>query len=60
MNGNVFFDSNVLIYHLSGISEAKKLIESAESGNIRGFINPIVASEVLFILHQSPNQYKIL
>lgn len=48
MSGNVFFDSNVLIYHLSGIPEAKALIQSVENGSIRGFINPIVVSEVLF------------
>ncbi|WP_297510751.1 type II toxin-antitoxin system VapC family toxin [Thermococcus sp.] len=45
---NVFFDSNVLIYHLGGIEEAKKLIRDVEDSKIRGFINPIVASEVLF------------
>ncbi|WP_148206241.1 type II toxin-antitoxin system VapC family toxin [Thermococcus gammatolerans] len=50
MNGemNVFFDSNVLIYHLGGVELAKPLIESVEDGRIKGFINPIVASEVLF------------
>ncbi|NJE61840.1 PIN domain-containing protein [Thermococcus sp. 21S7] len=45
---NVFFDSNVLIYHLGGIAKAKPLIESVETGEIKGFINPIVASEVMF------------
>ena len=45
---NVFFDSNVLIYHLGGIAKAKPLIESVETGGIKGFINPIVASEVMF------------
>lgn len=45
---NVFFDSNVLIYHLGGIKEAKSLIKDVEGDKIRGFINPIVASEVLF------------
>ncbi|ASJ08184.1 ribonuclease VapC [Thermococcus siculi] len=48
MSGNVFFDSNVLIYHLSGISKAKALVQAAEDGVINGFINPIVTSEVLF------------
>ncbi len=48
MSGSIFFDSNVLIYHLSGIQEAKALIQSVENGSIRGFINPIVVSEVLF------------
>lgn len=45
---NVFFDSNVLIYHLGGIAKAKPFIESVENERIRGFINPIVASEVMF------------
>ncbi|WP_297519720.1 type II toxin-antitoxin system VapC family toxin [Thermococcus sp.] len=45
---NVFFDSNVLIYHLGGIEDAKELIRDVEGDKIRGFINPIVASEVLF------------
>ncbi|ASJ11403.1 type II toxin-antitoxin system VapC family toxin [Thermococcus thioreducens] len=45
---NVFFDSNVLIYHLGGIEKARSLIESVENGDVRGFINPIVASEVMF------------
>ncbi|NJE85456.1 PIN domain-containing protein [Thermococcus sp. CX2] len=45
---NVFFDSNVLIYHLGGIPKAKPRIESVENGKIKGFINPIVASEVTF------------
>jgi len=45
---NVFFDSNVLIYHLGGIEKARPLIESVENGDLMGFINPIVASEVMF------------
>ena len=32
----VFFDSNVLIYHLGGVAEAKPLIESVNIGEIRG------------------------
>ncbi|WP_064496685.1 type II toxin-antitoxin system VapC family toxin [Methanocaldococcus jannaschii] len=44
----IFFDSNILIYHLCGKVEAKKLIEKVENKEICGFINPIVISEVLF------------
>jgi len=47
-NNKIFFDSNVLIYHLCGKIEAKKLIEKVENEEIIGFINPIVISEVLF------------
>ncbi|MEO2117106.1 MAG: type II toxin-antitoxin system VapC family toxin, partial [Methanocaldococcus sp.] len=47
-DNKIFFDSNVLIYHLCGKVEAKKLIEKVENGEIIGFINPIVVSEVLF------------
>ncbi|MFA4647420.1 type II toxin-antitoxin system VapC family toxin [Pyrococcus kukulkanii] len=46
--GKVFFDSNVLIYHLSGIEDAKELIMMVELGEVKGLINPIVTSEVLF------------
>ena len=52
-NDNVFFDSNVLIYHLGGIPEAKLLIEKVENREIRGFINPIVASEVVYFYIKS-------
>ena len=45
---NVFFNSSVLIYHLGGIERARPLIESVENGDLMGFINPIVASEVMF------------
>ncbi len=55
---NVFFDSNVLIYHLGGIEEAKKLIRYVEDNKIRGFINPIVASETFFFYIKANTKMK--
>ncbi|MFU8653314.1 PIN domain-containing protein [Methanotorris formicicus] len=47
-SNRIFFDSNVLIYHLCGKEKARDLIEKVENDEIIGFINPIVISEVLF------------
>ncbi len=45
----VFFDSNVFLYHLADEkAEATKLLHKAESNKIKGFINDIVISEVIY------------
>jgi len=45
----VFFDSNVLLYHLADTKEeATELIGRVENGEIAGFINDIVVSEVVY------------
>ncbi len=45
----VFFDSNVFLFHLSGESEeATSLIKMVEKGEIIGFVNDIVISEVTY------------
>ncbi len=49
MRNGVFIDSNVIVRHLSGDFKAKKIIDMVESGEIKGLINQIVVSEVLFV-----------
>ncbi len=45
----VFFDSNVFLYHLADEKpEVTKLLHKVESREIRGFINDIVISEVIY------------
>ncbi len=43
-----FFDSNVLLKYLFGVDEAKRLVEGVLSGELDGFINDIVVSEVVY------------
>jgi len=45
----VFVDTNILVRHLAGDQKAKKLIDQIEIGEIRGYINQIVVSEVVFV-----------
>ena len=45
----VFFDSNVFLHHLADSrEEATNLIEKVELGDITGYINDIVISEVTY------------
>ncbi len=45
----VFFDSNVFLHHLADSKEeATNLIEKVELGDITGYINDIVISEVTY------------
>jgi len=45
----VFFDSNVFLYHLADAKEiATVLIRKVEEGEITGYINDIVVSEVVY------------
>ena len=44
----VFFDSNVFLKYLAGIEDAKRLVDSVERGEWRGYINDIVISEVIY------------
>ncbi len=45
----VFFDSNVFLHHLGGTKEkATELLEKVEQGEIRGYINDVVVSEVVY------------
>ena len=45
----VFFDSNVFLHHLSETKEeATSLIRKVEIGEVTGFINDIVVSEVIY------------
>ncbi|MEM1670820.1 MAG: type II toxin-antitoxin system VapC family toxin [Archaeoglobaceae archaeon] len=48
MNG-VFVDTNVLIRHLSGDKRAKKVVEKVEMGEIDGYINQVVVSELIHV-----------
>ncbi|MEM4291421.1 MAG: type II toxin-antitoxin system VapC family toxin [Archaeoglobaceae archaeon] len=48
MNG-VFVDTNVLIRHLSGDKRAKKVVEKVEIGEIDGYINQVVVSELIHV-----------
>ncbi len=44
-----FFDSNVLLYHLADTKkEATELISRVENREIKGFINDVVVSEVVY------------
>jgi len=45
---DLFFDSNILLFHLSGRDSATKLIENVENGRFRGCINDVVVSEVVY------------
>jgi predicted nucleic acid-binding protein len=49
MTSGVFVDTNILVRHLAGDQKAKKLIDQIEIGEIRGYINQIVVSEVVFV-----------
>jgi len=45
----VFFDSNVFLHHLAGTSQnATELLERVESGEMVGYINDVVISEVIY------------
>ena len=45
----VFFDSNVFLHHLAGTGQnATELLERVESGEIVGYINDVVISEVIY------------
>ncbi len=45
---DLFFDSNIFLFHLSGRDSATKLIEEVENGRFRGYINDVVVSEVVY------------
>ncbi len=47
---SAFIDTNVIIRYYAGDSEARETLEPVLSGEIVGYINSIVFSEVLFIL----------
>ena len=47
---SVFIDSNVMIKYFAGDSLAKKLLEPIIYGDVIGYVNAIVISEVIFIL----------
>jgi len=47
---SVFIDSNVVIRYFAGDMTAKRLLEPIIYGDVQGYINNIVFSEVLFIL----------
>ena len=45
----VFFDSNIFLHHLADTSQkATGLLERVESGEIVGYINDVVVSEVIY------------
>ena len=45
----VFFDSNVFLYHLGGVTDrATELLEMVENEEIIGYINDVVISEVTY------------
>ncbi len=45
----VFFDSNIFLYHLSGERKgATKLINDVENGTIKGYVNDVIYSEVIY------------
>ena len=45
----VFFDSNVFLYHLGGVMDrATELLEMVEDGEVTGYINDVVISEVIY------------
>ncbi|GAB6100784.1 hypothetical protein JCM16138_00070 [Thermococcus atlanticus] len=46
--------------YTTGIEKARSLIESVENGDIRGFINPIVAPGGHVLLHKGQNGNEIL
>ena len=49
IEGGVFFDSNVLLHHLADTKkEATELIGKVENREIKGFINDVVVSEVVY------------
>ncbi len=48
MNG-VFVDSNVILRHLGGDLRAKKIVDLVEAGELRGYVNQVVVSEVFYI-----------
>jgi len=45
----VFIDSNVILRHLSGDRRAKRIVDWVESGRVIGYVNQVVASEVLYV-----------
>ncbi|MEB3756919.1 MAG: PIN domain-containing protein [Desulfurococcales archaeon] len=47
---SAFIDTNVIIKYFTGNPMAKKVLEPVVSGEITGYINNIVFSEVLFVL----------
>ena len=44
----VFYDSNIFLKHLAGVSEAKNLIDKVEEGIWEGYVNNIILSEVFY------------
>jgi len=46
---SVFIDSNIIIKYFAGDAQARNILKPVISGEMRGFINNIVFSEVLFI-----------
>ncbi len=47
MNG-VFIDSNIIIFHLAGDENVKRIMKLCEEGEISGYINDVVLSEVIY------------
>jgi len=45
----VFIDSNVIVRYFVGDLEAKKLLDPIIDGEVEGFINEVVFSEVIFL-----------
>jgi len=46
---SVFIDSNIIIKYFAGDVQARDILKPVINGEVRGFINNIVFSEVLFI-----------
>ena len=42
-------DSNVILRHLSGDVQARRIVDLVESGKFKGYVNQIVVSEVLYV-----------
>ncbi len=47
---SAFIDTNVIIKYFAGFEEARKLLNPVLRGDLEGYINVIVYSEVVFIL----------
>lgn len=45
-----FIDSNVIVKYFAGDAVAKKILEPVIHGDITGYVNSIVVSEVIFVL----------
>jgi predicted nucleic acid-binding protein len=55
---SVFIDSNIIIKYFAGDAQARSILKPVVYGEVLGFINNIVLSEVLFIIIKLLNRPK--